>query len=196
MTSAAGFPEIFRLLHQSYPDMEIESQHGLTVDLLKRLDNGELQLLMVPYKPTDSKYRYLEWRHSRFLFCVSKSHPLAERESVSFADICHEPLISYFGDVYLTTFDLTQKYLEQGAEPKVVYRCNQISVMRDLIRNGEGCGFLIEGSLGSGTSIVSIPLEEELPVTFYLVWSRESERYNVVKSALKCLKKNALQQKQ
>ena len=196
MTSAAGFPELFRLLHQSCPEMEIETQQGLTADLLKKLDNGELQLLLVPYKPSDAKYRYLEWRHSRFLFCVSKSHPLAEKKRVSFSDICHEPLISYFGDVYLTTFNLAQKYLEQGAEPRIVYRCNQIGVMIDLIRNREGCGFLIEGSLGSGSGIVGIPMEEELPVTFYLVWSRDSERYNVVKTALKYLKKSAVRREQ
>lgn len=60
-------------------------------------------------------------------------------------------------------------------------------VMQDLIRSGEGCGYLIEGTY-IGEGIVGIPFEEELPVTLWLVWTRESERHTVVKKALRAVR--------
>ena len=60
-------------------------------------------------------------------------------------------------------------------------------VMQDLIRSGEGCGYLIEGTY-IGEGIVGIPFEEELPVTLWLVWTRESERLTVVKKALRAVR--------
>ena len=190
MTAAAEFPNLFRTLHRAYPEIEVETSHGFTRELLPRLDNGQLQMLLIPSPPDASRYRFLVWRRSRYLFCVPETHPLAGRSSVSFADICHEPLISFVGDAYLDNFQLTQRYLEQGVKPEIVYRCNQISVMRELIRQGEGCGFLLEGVPEGGSGVVGLPLTEELPVTFYLVWSRESERFSAVQRALKVLRRH------
>lgn len=80
--------------------------------------------------------------------------------------------------------------MANGATPQIVYRCSQIGVMKELIRRGEGCGFLIEGALDGVNGIVGIPLLEKLPVTFYLVWRKESERYSVIQKTLKVLRKH------
>lgn len=183
MTHAAGFPDFFRLLHRSYPDMEIQTVHDITVNLMPELCSGRLHMLMVPYKPKEAQCRYLVWKKTRFLFCVPAGHPLADRGTVRIEDICHEPLISHFGDIYLQNYDLRRRYLELGAEMNIVYRCDQINMMHELIRSGEGCGFLIEGTFME-EGIVGLALEEELPVTLYLVWTKESERYAVVKKVL------------
>ena len=190
MTGAAEFANFFKLLHQEYPNIEVETTHALTKDLLAQLDDGKLQMVLVPYQPDQTKYRYMIWKHSKFLFCVPRNHRLACKKIISFADICYEPIISYFGDGYLTQFNLTQQYLANGATPQIVYRCSQIGVMKELIRRGEGCGFLIEGALDGVNGIVGIPLLEKLPVTFYLVWRKESERYSVIQKTLKVLRKH------
>ncbi len=187
MTHAAGFTDFFRLLHGTYPDMEIQTVHDITANLLPELYAGRLHLLLVPYQPTDGRCRYLAWKKTRFLFCVSSDHPLASRASVRIADICHEPLISYFGDIYLKNYDLRRRYLELGTEMNVVYRCGQINTMQDLIRSGEGCGYVIESTY-IGEGLVGIPFEEELPVTLWLVWTKESERHTVVKKTLRAVR--------
>lgn len=187
MTSAAHFPELFQIVHSKCPDIEIQSTHELSAKLYQMLDKGELNLLLIPYKPNDKKYYYHMWRKTRFLFCVSKEHPLADRTSVSFRDICHEPLISYTGDVYFKIFDLDRKYRESGGKIEIIYRCRQINIMQDLIRQNVGCGFLIEHSFSGESGIVGILLEEELTVTSYLVWTRESVRFSAVRRVLACI---------
>lgn len=189
MTYAAGFPDMFRLLHKEYPDMEIQTVHDITSELLPQLDAGKLHMLMVPYKPESQKYRNCIWKKTRFLFCIPTSHPLANRSVLTLADVCHEPLISYFGDIYLKNFSLRQRYMELGAEMNIVYRCSQINIMHDLIRAGEGCGFLIEGSF-SEEGIIGIPLEENFDVTIFLVWTKESERHTVVKKAVQSIRQH------
>ncbi len=188
MTNAACFTEFFGVLHKKYPDIEIQSTHDVTVNLLRLLDAGKLNLLLVPYKPTDTKYRHLVWKQTRFLFCVSKAHPLADKKQVSVRQICREPIVSYFGDSYLANFNLAEKYRENGHELKAVYRCTQINIMQEMIRKNEGCGFLIEGSFSQESGIVGIPMEEPLSVTIYLVWTRESARFSTAQKALGCVR--------
>ena len=79
-------------------------------------------------------------------------------------------------------------FRENGVEMKIVYRCGQINILHDLIREGEGCGFLIENSFLSGHGIVGIPLKEELPVNLYLVWTQTSSRLSVVQKVLKSVR--------
>lgn len=186
MTNAACFTELFGVIHRAYPDIEIDTTHNMTANLLHLLDAGKLHLLMVPYQPADAKYCHLIWKKTRFLFCVSKNHPLATKKVLSIQDICDEPIISYFGDAYLRNFNLTEKYRANGHEMKIVYRCNQINIMQDLIRKNVGCGFLIENSFLKESGIVGIPMDESLSVTIYLIWTRESSRLSVVQKALKC----------
>ena len=188
MTNAAHFPELFQLIHNACPDIEIQSVHELAAKLYPMLDKGELNLLLIPYKPVSEKYYYSLWRKTRFLFCMPKDHPLAERKSLSFRDICHEPLISYIGDVYLDSFDLKKKYRENGGELEIIYRCSQINIMHDLIRRKQGCGFLIADSFSGESGIVGVPVEEEeMSVTSYLVWTRENARLSVVRRVLACV---------
>lgn len=187
MTTAAHFPELFQIIHGKCPDIEIQSTHELVAKLYPMLDRGELNLLLIPYRPDDPKYYYRIWRKTRFLFCVSKDHPFAGKKYLTFQDICHEPLVSYMGDVYFQSFDLDRKYRECGGEIKIIYRCRQINIMQDLIRRNEGCGFLIEHSFSEESGIVGIPLEEELQVTSYLVWTKESARLSVVRRVLDCV---------
>lgn len=188
MTNAACFTELFGVFHQTYPDIEVQSTHNVTVNLLHLLDAGKLDLLVVPYQPADAKYCHLVWKKTRFLFCVSRDHPFAGRKVLSIRDVCDEPIISYFGDSYLRNFNLAEKYRANGHELKIVYRCTQINIMQDLIRKNVGCGFLIEDSFSEGSGIVGIPMDESLPVTIYLVWTREGARLSVVQKALKCIR--------
>lgn len=188
MTNAAHFPELFQVIHNACPDIEIQSVHELVSKLYPMLDKGELNLILIPYRPEGEQYYYHLWRKTRFLFCVSKDHPLAARKSLTYGDICREPLISYIGDIYLDVFDLKKKYREHGGEVKVIYRCSQINIMQDLIRRNQGCGFLIEDSFSGESGIVGIPVEgEELSVTSYLVWTKESARLSVVQRVLACV---------
>lgn len=188
MTYAAFFPQLFHEIHKTWTDMEIQCTHNLTAALLPQLESGKLHMLLIPYLPEGAQYRSLVLGRTGFVFCVPKNHRLADRAKLTYADICHEPLISFFGDVFLHNFDIARHYREQGAEMNVVYRCDQINVMHDLIRAGEGCGFLLRGSF-SGEGIVGIPLEEELIAPVYLVWTRESERHQVVQKVLSCIRK-------
>jgi len=187
MTSVSAFPELFRILHNAYPDIEIQLTQDITANLLPLLDEGKLNVLLIPYRPEDSKYCSLIWKKSRFLFCVSKDHPLASRTCLSFQEIKDEPLISYFGDIYLKNFSLIEKYRENNGDMKIIYRCGQIKIMQELISKNEGCGFLVESSFSENNNIVGIPLEEALPVTVYLVWKKESARLSVVRKLLSCV---------
>lgn len=186
MSNAAYFPHFFNVLHRAHPDMEIRTTHELSDSLLKHLDSGKLNMLIIPYLPDESRYKSLKLTDTQFLYCVSEHHPLAERTELSFRDICHEPIISFFGDRYLHRLGLAEKYRAGGGELKILYRCNQINALIDLIRNNEGCGFLLEESFTDRKGIVGIPLQEKLPVSLYLVWTKESARLSCVKKVLEC----------
>ena len=186
MTNAAYFPYFFNTVHKEYPEIEIQSTHELSSELLKFLDQGKLDILIIPYLPDAGRYKYKKLMDTEFVYCVSSRHPLAERSEVAFEDICHEPIISFFGDRYLHRLGLAEKYRKSGGELRILYRCSQINVLIDLIRNNEGCGFLVRGSFTDRKGIVGIPLKDELPVSLYLVWTKESARLSSVKKVLEC----------
>ena len=184
MSNAACFPWFFSLLHQAHPEIEIITSHALSNNLLDELARGRLNMLIIPYHPDENQYQSLVLLHTRFLFCVSSHHPLADRASVSFQDICHIPILSFFGDRYLYQIGLPEKYQANGNELQIVYRCSQINTLLELIRSGEGCGFLLEEAFKEEDGIVGLPLEEDIPVTLYLVWTKESARLSSVKKVL------------
>lgn len=186
MCNAAYFPRFFSILHKTYPEIEIATTHDLTAALLPQLSDGKLDMLIIPYRPTDSQYLSVEIMHSKFLFCVSKDSPYASRTHISIKDICNKPIISFFGDQYLKNLNIADKYRSFGGELRVSYRCNQISVLLSLIRKNEGCGFLIQEVVTEDSGIVAIPLDEDLPVTLYLVWTKESTRLSSVRKTLQC----------
>jgi len=190
MTHATFFPHFFHLLHKRYPDIEIKTTHGLTSELLVLLQQGKIHIALVPYKIEDSKFRTVFWKKSRFLFCVSKKHPLAKKKKLRFLDICHEPIISYIGDNYLQKFHIMQKYVECGTEMNIVYRSGQINIMQELIRENEGCGFLIEGSF-KDDEIIGFSLDFDMPVYSYLVWTKDTERYSVMHKMLSFIQENS-----
>lgn len=193
MTNAVVFPELFRALHKTCPDIEIQTTSGGTSELIPLLTGGKLHLILTPIKPTLPEIRWFTCCRSRMLFCVSKKHPLASRKGVTIKDICNEPLLSFIGDNYLSLLHIPERFLEHGTEMKVMYRCGQISTMQELIRSNDGCGFMVEGSFPED-GIVGLPLEDlDVRGNAYIAWTRESERYQVVRRSLQCFRAYVLE---
>jgi DNA-binding transcriptional LysR family regulator len=191
MTNVTCFPELYQLIHQKFPDVTLQVTHALTEQLTKQMLERKLNMMMVPYPPEEPSLSYLHWRKKRFLFCVNEHHPLAHRSKVTFKDICHEPIVSYFGDQYLMRLKLAEKFKEAGGELHIIHRCEQILVMQDLIRHGIGSGFMMEGSFLPGNGIVGIAMDEEFVADVYIVWSKQYNDFFLLKELVNYLKKKA-----
>ena len=191
MTNVSCFPSFYQCLHERFPKVEVNVTSDLTHNLLPKLENGQVNLLLVPYPPENCRYPYFLWCTRRFLFVVPENHPLANREKVGFKDICHEPLISYFGDQYLMRHGLPEKFKKAGGELKIIHRCNQIQIMQELIRKGLGCGFMMEDSFKPGDGVVGLPLEDEFTTNVYVIWNKESQKIFFFKDIIKYLQRQA-----
>ncbi|MCD2435179.1 LysR family transcriptional regulator [Acidaminococcus sp. NSJ-142] len=191
MTNASCFPDFYQSLHARFPEIDVEVTSELVPSLLQKLEDRQINLLLVPYTPENNHFPYFLWCRRRFLFVVPENHPLAQRKTVGFRDICHEPLISYFGDQFLMRQGLPEKLQRAGGELKIVHRCNQIQVMQQLIQKGMGCGFMMEDSFTQGGGVVGIPMEDEFTVDVYAMWNKDFEKIFLFKDVVQYLKQQA-----
>ena len=99
-------------------------------------------------------------------YCLlPKSHPLAERGSVSIAEISKEPLVVLNRPVasayYRSLFDQRQH------EISIAVYANSTEMVRSLVSAGHGCAILnmqpMSATTYSGGSVVGLPISDPLP---------------------------------
>lgn len=136
-------PNVLTELHRQHPQARLElfSQHtSVTVSLLlkEQLDVGYVRL------PVYARgLRVIPMHREPFMVCMLKTHPLAQQESINFADLRQERFIFYDRKWAPGYYDAILSSCQRaGYVPTVSQEIDEMYVVPSLIAAGEGISIL------------------------------------------------------
>ena len=183
MIGALLLPQLFREFFSGHPEIDVTITEGGRRELLRLLDENHLDLVFLPHdRPIEAAYRSTAVAQLETVLCVSPSHPIAGRASISIAELANEPLV-LFKSSFFQTETILRQFRTLGLTPKVLLHTDQLSTVRRLISSGVAAGFLFRDLVTERDDMIPIPLSPSLHSTVSLVWKsgngsfREMERF-------------------
>ena len=156
VTIALWFPEIYSGFKQLYPDIAIEMVEKNSLELLKLLDNEDLDVIIIPTNfeiPDD--FSVVPVHRIETSFCVSPNPPLAGRSSVSLAELKDEPLVRYSNQSEY----IWQMLHKNGIKPNIVLSSGQYHTIYRFIYQEIASSFMTKDSAAMFPGIVTISLD-------------------------------------
>ncbi len=130
-------PALLSLFHEKYPLVEIEVNEDETKILLKRCNNGEIDLGILAL-PVETKHLdTLKLFEEELLLVLPTGHPLTQQKKISLADISKEPFV-LLTEAHCLTGHVTEFCHQQAFQPVKTGRTNQIAMVLELVGLGHG----------------------------------------------------------
>lgn len=154
------FATMFATYRSRYPDIDIELTEYGSKRLRECLEAGEVDLAAL-LLPVDAGFDYQPVRNEPLMAVLPRSHALAQRQRIDFADLADSPFI-----LFEAGFALNAKILaaceRKGVIPRVAARSGQIDFIVDLVAAGLGVAFLprMLAHKHQHAGIALIPLDE------------------------------------
>lgn len=137
-----------------YPKVKVQVQRSLSSRIPSMLIDGDLELGVVSYDPSDERIESEVIYTDHLAFIVSPTHRFADRDEVSIRDLGMETFIAHnvispYRDVVLRAFRKAKVPLNMDVEMPTV------ETIRKLVQRNEGVAFLpkmcVEQELEQGT---------------------------------------------
>ena len=193
LTKASGasvYQEYFAFGVEHHPELNIVVRFGASEELLPRLRDGKLDVIIVPRQEEDEmdEFRKAELCRMGMWYCVSAAHPLAKEKELDVSMVLHEKMVSTLNDN--NKMKVMERLFEPyGVKPAVIQRYEQISMALSMIQANVATGYFPEGAVRNYSGIVGKPLREEPLVPIYLVWTDEGWRREEVRTLIHYIRK-------
>lgn len=134
-------PALLPLLRAEHPNYELQLWEAQTHELLERLDEGELDLLLLALPVGGQTRRALEIGAEPFFLVAPADHPLASRETLSGDDLQGAPLLLLADGHCLREHALAACGLGEHFTSGPMH-ANSLSMLVQMVRNGMGVTLL------------------------------------------------------
>lgn len=103
----------------------------------------------------------------RFMIVTSPAHPLAQRSSVAFSELQAEQFV-LLNEHYVHP-NAFQKFAQQAHFiPKIIYQNNDLNILKGMIKENVGIGFLAELAINPEDHLATIPIEDAPQPSFLI----------------------------
>ncbi len=136
----ALMPRLLPAFRQRYPDVELALHESANLELLAKVEGGDLDIGLVRY-PTGaaSSLRFEVIEQDEFCAVLPKGHALAARRRVTLAALSREPFIDYASTRVPGLHALVMLVFQQaGVEPRVAQEATQVQTVISLVQSGLG----------------------------------------------------------
>ncbi len=161
----------FRKVH---PDIHFVIRQYNAPMAFKALDDGSCDVAFI----VDGEEKLpgnLEKRpvyRSEFVYCIHPDHPMAHWKKVHLIDIKNDPIILSQENSYMSKL-LKNEFYKVNAVPNILMYGVQLSLIQDLVSSGQAGTFLIRELAQTWPKTISIPLGENIPITFSVAWRKD-----------------------
>ena len=142
-------PEIVRRYRERHPEVEVTLHEMTTVEQLKALKEGRIDVGFGRLKSEDPSIRRILLREERMMVALPPGHRLAERGSLRLLDVAHEKLLVYpkaprpsFADQVLAVFS------EANLTPDHVTEVRELQIAMGLVAADQGISIVPESVQG------------------------------------------------
>jgi len=138
-------PGVIGLFRKKYPSVSVALTIADTVDIHRRILEGDFELGVVGSRISHNALIYHELWEDELVLAVPAKHRWAKKKGVSFAELCEEPFI--MREVGSGTLKIMEEYLEasqsKGAESlNVVAHLGTSTAVKEGIKAGLGVSIL------------------------------------------------------
>ncbi|MBU5361785.1 LysR family transcriptional regulator [Enterococcus raffinosus] len=163
------FPKLSSYLFKNNLMQHIHLVDGGSRDLYGLLRRGKIDLALLgstqPIRDDELTSELLI--EKRFMIVVSPNHPLAKRKEVTFSELKDEPFV-LLNEHYVHPTAFKKMAQQAHFEPQIIYQNSNLNILKGMIREQIGIGFLAELAVSSDDHLVMIPITDEPQPTFMI----------------------------
>ena len=139
------FPKVSKALAAQQLLAKLEISNSGSQELYQALLKGQLDLAMVGMlNPLyDDQIEILPIAQKQFKIVVGRHHPLAKQKSVAFSELVEEKFV-VLNEQYIHPKAMQKLAKQAGFTPKVIYQNSDLNILKGMIKEGVGIGFLVE----------------------------------------------------
>jgi LysR family hydrogen peroxide-inducible transcriptional activator len=141
-------PDIIRLFREKYPGVELVIQEETTQQLLRGLEEKELDLALISEASPSPRIEIQELFTEELLLCLPALHPLVRQKKVVAADLQQEKFI-LMQDGHCLGAQARQFCESKGFHPEISCRSAQIGTVLAMVQSGLGISLIPEMALRS-----------------------------------------------
>ncbi|MBZ0216490.1 MAG: LysR family transcriptional regulator [Fimbriimonadaceae bacterium] len=159
-----------------YPDVQINAAEQRQNELLSGLETGATDLAIMYDMALDGAA--LEWRELvrlRPYIILPRSHPFADRSTISLQEMGAEPFVLFDGPGSREYFRTT--LASHGIDPPISFRSSSLESVRSAVGNGLGFSLSVmrvdRKDTYDGHHVVPVRIAEDIePIGIVLAWKR------------------------
>lgn len=170
------FPALMEKLVLNKLAENIELVETGSIDMRKLILRGEVDMaLLGSLEPIeDNNLNSSILKTDKFMVCMSKSHIISTKASLSFKDISKEKFV-VLGSSYIHNKLIKSLCTDNDVSMEDFYYTDEIQTAKSLIGSGLGIGIMINMAVNTSSLIKAIPLSE--PVAFYISLVTKKDHY-------------------
>lgn len=178
MISTFLMPRLFNAYRDEFPDVEMEMLETGSLQVRKLVDANSVDLgITILDGEAEENYNVIPLVTTELVFCVSKKHPLASRERISFKELANEHIITFKSDSYQNIF-IKRAFSEVGVVPKITMYSSQLYTIKEFLNFGDAGAFLYRQVAELDDDLVCIPLDHPIKQQIVLIWSKNGNLYS------------------
>lgn len=151
-----------KALRQALPEVEIRHHSCAFQPLIAALSAGEADLAITYDLGLDASFTRSELDRLAPHVLVPPQHPLAQRQSLTLAELADQPLV--LSQEGLSVQHMLGLFRAQGLVPRIAHRAGSLELLRSLAANGEGVGIsysLPPGNISyDGKPLHAVPIRD------------------------------------
>lgn len=176
----------------AYPEINLVLEEREASTVLPALTQNKYDLAFVrDYGVDTEQFSTLEVVADKMMVAVSKSHPLADRETVSLSELSNENFIMFNKGtlVYELAINACRS---AGFEPRVFYSTLRGASIIGLVASNSGVAVMMEKVLNyyRRPDVVAIPLKETFTSKIIITYMKEKKLSKPAKMFIRFMEKN------
>ena len=173
MLASYFFPSYLVDFKRQYPNIKITIIDEGTKLIRQHLDQGVIDMGIISLDEANDDIESHPILHEEMLLCLSRTHPLARRQSVKFSELKDQHLILNREGYFLREI-VNRMCKQHKLEPKIDFEINLVQLMKTLVLSDLGISFCLRSVLKEETELVGIPFNPKLELNFGIAWKQNN----------------------
>jgi DNA-binding transcriptional LysR family regulator len=173
MVGSYYFPGLIIDFKKMYPNLQITVYEEGTVKIRQMIVDGEIDMGVVMEDSTEKDIEVLPFLEEEMIVCVPRSHPFANRQSVSYEELAKESLV-LFKEGYFQREIIARASRMSGLPLNVTFETNQISLIKSLVTRQLGVTLFLRMVIAEDPHLVPVSLDPPVYVKLGVAWSKHA----------------------
>lgn len=184
MAGNSYFFDIINNMRNALPDMILDVHEAGSLEICRWLESGAVDIGLCILDGIDNDQMTTnKLVEAELKFCVHKSHPLANKQSLTFADIAQHNICMLREDSYQNV--LIKRLFKQANEQiQVMMYSSQLNSIMTMLSYGNCGAFLFDGMV-KDSSFVTVSMNPQIKLSLGIVWDSQQQETASVSQALK-----------